>query len=1244
MPTGIPIQLAIKIAVVAGPVRRFVVGIPTYQSIDVLVGTTLDRMANAEKLAERHEILVGPTIADQLDIEIKEERRHELSGENFSVVQNLSQRANPVSWEEVAVLNPEASMPWVLPAISNRINRGEGEFLTEFRLAVPLFLKFSGLDYDSDEQAGEKLDLFIQWLQTLIIEFNGALLQLTVGDKGSYLYAVFGAPISNEDDPQRAVEFALRTRQKPPELDFIKSIQIGITQGRLRAGAYGSPTRRVYGVLGDDVNISARLMNLAPPNQILLSPGLLEQLNQIEVESLGPVTLKGISDSVETYRVVGKQLENLGNGLPVNSKQSALIGRIEEKQILNQAINALKAESKRGLVVIEGEAGVGKSRLLQHVHQETASSGLLTVIGGGDSIESKALFHAWRPIFKTIFADLDGLDQADRQNAFKELLKNKPYFLERLPLLNSVFSIGIPENQFSSQLVGKIRLENSIKLMVEIVGQFQDSKPLVIIMEDGHWMDSASWQLFREISNQADNTLVFLGLRPVSDALAEFYDELLLLDETVHIKLKNLSRDDSLTLVCQQLGLSELPNGVAEFIQDKTEGHPYFSEELAYALRDSGVLQIENGVAKLTMDIDKFSSLEFPDTIQGVILSRIDRLPFPQQLMLKVASVIGRIFAYRTLYHIHPVESDKNLLLQHLENLDELRITPKEAPEPDLAYIFKHVITQEVAYSIMLFSQRREIHGTVAEWFESNSGDDLSSVYPLLAHHWTKAEVFDKALYYLEKAGQQAFLNFAIKETIYFYKSALAIAAAEHMTVDSERVAFWKIQIGSAYANVSKYVEARTYLEDGLAMLGEPISRRPFIAISKLFGQIFTQMWHRFRPVVPHNQTKEEINRIHIISKAYESLNEAYYVTGESSILLISSILKTLNNAERIPSTAQLAQSNASFGVILGYLSLFNMSESYFERADKILDELENLESRALSNIIMGFSYSGRGLWDKAETLFEEGKEVSKKIGDMRRWDDCQSNLVYINGLKGQFQESLELAEELYTSGTKREDTIYQAAGKRGLSTALIHQGEFEKASNLLDEFQTIIESDANKESEILQIELNGLFAILFARIRKWEKSLEFTEKLNQFTGRGMPTSYGALLGYAGAAEVYLTLWETRSPVQNIQEIAKEACEVLAKYANTFPIGKPRFLLWQGVYHWLNHNQSKANKLWQKGLVAAETLNMPYDQGLIHFEIGRHLNMDDPNRLHHLNKALEIFSQLGANYDRIRVEEALKNK
>ncbi|MGB7096984.1 MAG: response regulator, partial [Anaerolineales bacterium] len=250
-PTGNPFSLGVKIAVVAGPVNRFLVGDPLVQNIEVLAGRTLDVLAVGEHLAERDEVVVHKDIVKRFDqsLDVGEERLDQESAESFFIVRGLSTPVVSQPWIELRkdVLTEEQCQPWLLPAVYEQARSGAKGYLSEFRQAAALFLSFTGIEYDHDEQAAHKLDSFTRWVQSVIAQYDGSLLQLTMGDKGSYLYAAFGAPIAHNDDAIRAVYAALALQEIPPEFGWITGIKIGVTQGQMRTGSYGSSSRRTYG-------------------------------------------------------------------------------------------------------------------------------------------------------------------------------------------------------------------------------------------------------------------------------------------------------------------------------------------------------------------------------------------------------------------------------------------------------------------------------------------------------------------------------------------------------------------------------------------------------------------------------------------------------------------------------------------------------------------------------------------------------------------------------------------------------------------------------------------------------------------------------------------------------------------------------------------------------------------------------------------------------------------------------------
>ncbi|MBK8046339.1 MAG: hypothetical protein IPK16_03930 [Anaerolineales bacterium] len=276
---GVHAALSVKVAVASGAAMRCIVGDPARQRIEVIAGATLDRMAAAEQSARQSETVVDQVTAARLELSpANVETRTTATGEPLFVWRSKDIAYHATPPEALPVLPRSITQPWLLPAVQERLVAGQGRFTAELRPATALFLHFAGIDFEHDADAANQLDRFVRWVQQVISHFEGALIQLTTGDKGSYLYAAFGAPITHDDDPLRAVAAAMQLRQPPAEIAGKLVLRIGVSYGLMRVGPYGSANRLTYGVLGDATNMAARLMVQAPEGAVWLSEQVAAQV------------------------------------------------------------------------------------------------------------------------------------------------------------------------------------------------------------------------------------------------------------------------------------------------------------------------------------------------------------------------------------------------------------------------------------------------------------------------------------------------------------------------------------------------------------------------------------------------------------------------------------------------------------------------------------------------------------------------------------------------------------------------------------------------------------------------------------------------------------------------------------------------------------------------------------------------------------------------------------------------------
>lgn len=815
---GAVAELAIKTALASGAVRRLLVGDPAIQVLEVLAGAPLERMAAAEHVAMRNELVADLETIHLLGalVNIGVWRRSE-TGDPVAILNHAEldlslapfdapELAPPRSEENATVASQPAPpddfiQKWLLPAVWASLQRGEERYLAELRPATALFVRFSGLDFERDATAATNLDAYIRWVQQLLSRHEGTLIQLTTGDKGSYFYAAFGAPIAHDDDAARALAAALELRTSGGRFDFITHVQIGVSAGLMRVGAYGSNRRRTYGVLGDETNVAARLMMEAAPGQILASKRAAELVQaRYQLELMGEYRFKGKQDAQPVYAVVGLrsptliQLETL--------YQTPLLGREVELNALSAAITHT-AIHKGQLVRIEGEAGAGKSHLAAAAAHLAAEQGFTLLYGACQSSGQQPYAALREPM-----AALLGLTERRHAPAHAQieqlrsvLAAIEPGWLVRMPLLGDLFDLPIADNPTTAAFDARLRREALGNFVVTIFAHFAQHHPIFLLIEDVHWLDEADQVALLALARTLNTKALLLCLvhRPVNDQGSAFFGELATIPSQVHLQLAELDAA-AIAAFMQERLQGPVETLAAELVYAHTQGNPFYAEEMIDALRERGQLVLQAGVwhvaRSLVQALHENNCLErvqdrwrlrsdarldavtlgIPDTVHGLVLSRLDRLAEETRLTLKVAAVIGRSFETAVLASAHPNQLAQEALQRHIAEMEHRDFARMESPPPLSVFIFKHSITQEAVYQTLLESQRQELHLAVARALEQQTPPPIER----LAHHFAQADsalphVRERALYYLDAAALRAKRSYANETALAYYERALAL-------------------------------------------------------------------------------------------------------------------------------------------------------------------------------------------------------------------------------------------------------------------------------------------------------------------------------------------------------------------------------------------------------------------------------------------------------------------------------------
>ncbi len=1144
---------------------------------------------------------------------------------------------------------------YVPHAILYKIDAGQTEWVAELRRLTVLFINLPILD-QTGPHALDQAQTVMQTLQEVIYRFEGSLNKLNIDDKGITLVAAFGLPpISHEDDPARGAQAALVAQKELGKLNF--QCSVGVATGLSFCGVIGSKHRREYTMMGATVNLSARLMQAAArhhkqdglePAILCDEPTYLAAQEHAIFDVLDPIPIKGKAEPVPIFQPLKQQFGAAFHGQAARTNQ--MVGRRDERFLLVEQLQAIQRGSESGIVLIEGEAGIGKSRLIQELLEEAHNLNINTLIGVGDSIERSRPYHGWRMVFQQIF------DVGDSSRSKSGKIPNFARFLRddellRLaPLLDVVFNLDLPDNEVTAQMHGNVRADNTKKLLISLLRIACDRGATVLVMDDAQWLDSASWKLLLAASQQVHPLLLVLATRPLSAPYPPEFQQLSQTPGLLHIILDTLSSEEATTLVCQRLGVAALPAPVIRLIQNKAEGHPFYSEELAYALRDTGLLQITNGDCQLAPEAKDLTELPFPDTVQGIITSRIDQLKAPEQLTIKIASVIGRTFEYPVLHDIHPIVEDRPHLQNYLRTLEHMDITPLEAPEPDLVYIFKHIITQEVSYNLMPFSQRQQLHKEVAAWYETHFSEDLLPLYPLLAYHWSKASVPPKAVDYFDHAGEEALRGGAYQEAVRFFTEAINwakklpetsemafIAERKQIPRSELRRARWERQLGEAYLGLGQLAESQKHIKKSLELLHRPLPETPSQTVMSIATQVGRQIYHRLLPTAISNYLPEAKTALLEAARAYNTLSEIYFYKNES-LPLAHAIFRLTNLAERAGPCRELAHAFAGMGFLMGVIPIHRFAQAYFRKAHQISKTLELSIVQAYVDLINALYTISIGAWDETQQMAGEAAQIYEELGDQRRWGEALSMLAMTQHFLANFTESNALYKQLHTLGRRNSNLQQQTWGLDGQASNLIRLGETSKAIRILEEAQPLL---ARSDEGAEEFNHRAYLAVAHLYEKRLDKALKAAYEAIELGSKQVSPVYSTLEGYAGVTEVMLSILETRQNDKRFARTTARACKAFAGYAKPFPIGRPRALVCTGMLAWLTGKKTKAERTWRNALETAREMQMPFEEGMAQYYLGRYTAAESPEGEECLRRAQDIFTRLGAVVHLAKVQEAL---
>jgi class 3 adenylate cyclase/tetratricopeptide (TPR) repeat protein len=938
------------------------------------------------------------------------------------------------------------------------------------------------------EDARKILDPVLERMMEAVHRYEGTVNQVM----GDGIMALFGAPLAHEDHAVRACYAALRLQESVKRFaeevrrthGVTVQIRVGLNSGEVVVRAIGSDLHMDYTAVGQTTHLAARMEQLASPGSILMTPatlGLAE--GYVEVKSLGPVPVKGLTEPVDVYELSGAG--------PVRSRLHAaaargltkFVGRTQELEQLRQALG--RASGGQGQVVgLVGEPGVGKSRLVWEVTHSHRVHGWLVLQAGSVSYGKATSYLPVIDLLKGYFA----IEDRDGPRAIREKVTGKLLTLDRaqegsLPALLSLLDVPPDDPQWQT-LDPPQRRQRTLDACKRLLLRESQVQPLLLVFEDLHWIDSETQALLDTLleSLPTARLLLLVNYRPEYQhtwGSKTYYTQL---------RIDPLPPESADALLEALLGTDAGLGPLKHLLIKRTEGNPFFLEESVRTLIETKALVGERGAYRLAAALP---TIQVPATVQAVLAARIDRLPPDEKTLLQTAAVIGKDLPVLLLQAI--VGQPEEALRRGLSNLQAAEFLYETSLFPDLEYTFRHALTHEVAYGSVLQDRRRALHARIAEALEALYPDRLAEQVERLAHHAFRGEVWEKAVTYLRQAGAKALAHSAYREAVTCFEQALA---ALHPLPDTrqkiERAIDLRLDLRQSLFPLNELATVLRYLQEaeGLARTLDDPRRLGWVsaymsghhvhtgghvtevrtlaqtveAIAERLGDIPLQIAAQFYLTAAPYLSGDYRGTERVCRKLMQSLHDQR--TGERFGLVTS---------PAVWSHAQLARALAERGV-------FDEGDAHGQEAIRIAEALDHPFSVVVGCLDLAYLKSVRGELSQAARLLERAVAQCREWNITSHTPIAMAALGHVYAWSGRIEEGVSCLEQALAAYERAGIGYHHSLSVGQLGEAYLLADQVENARACADRAVVVARGRGERGNEAWARRLLGEIASHHAR------------------------------------------------------------------------------------------------------------------------------------------------------------------
>jgi class 3 adenylate cyclase/tetratricopeptide (TPR) repeat protein len=1075
--------LRMSVGINTGVFLEIVVGLPSDRLHYLILGQAVHETARLEAMASAGEVLVGhdtvAALGSSAQVAATKERAYRVLRLTAPVRRTRLAPALPEASADITAL-VEALQPCVPKQVLERAKaRAQSPVLQgEHRLATVMFVDFKEakalLSTEGEERIAETtgvLDSYLDVVQKTVSRFGGELLANDVGPGEHKLVVAFGALVAHEDDEERAARAALQMREEVCQLGIPVDQRMGISSGHVYAGDVGSPTRKDFTVMGDEVNLAARLAAAAAWGQILLSERTYQKTaDRFHFEVLPPMPIKGKKANVPVYALEGQRTREVAPRLRPGTVEGPLLGRDNEICALERLMS-LAVSGKGQVAEIRGGPGIGKSRLLDEVLRRWAERGGEFHVGQCESFGETTAFLPWRALLRSLLDVRPEQPKALLESRIREAVSGlSPGLREAAGTLGDALGFPIGESAFAKSLDPQRRVQHLMDVAAQVIRDKARKRPLLLVVEDMHWADAASSDLAVHVAAHIQDVPVFLCVTQRSTE-----GRPLAMEDVPHhtrLLLTELPPQESVEVARLAVDAAALPQELADLVVLKSRGNPFYIEQMMRGLADAGWVRRDERTGRLAV-VGDLMTIEVPDRVEGMIMSRLDSLDETSRIILQVASVAGPWFQQPMVEYVLRGSPIVREVGRHLARVEKAGLIRLERSDPVSEYVFDHGLLQQTIYESVRFADRRELHQRAGAYLEENYADSLDAYLELLSFHYSNSTDKRRAFLYATKAAEKCAKMFANREAIEHYRRALTVMDALPPEAMAEPCRVYA-GLSDMYVLTGRYDEAIAICRAGLEKQRRcPGTRSVDDAQSRTRG--LGQLCHAMgvaherkgqyrRALLWYNRgvTSLEGRDAHLEATIYLAMVGVLYREGRYAEAL-GPCTRGVELARRARSRGELAHGYYLLGNIYTDTGRVEEAIDYRRRALGIYRRTGDLvgQAKALNNLGVDQYYLGD--WRASARCYQQSLDLCERAGDVTEAAVVANNLGEILSDQGDLEE----ASQLFSRSLDTWETIGYKIGAAlacsNLGRVATRQGRCTEAIEFLQKGATIFKEIGSK-------------------------------------------------------------------------------------------------------------------------------------------------------------------------------------